>query len=77
MKKLVVDSSVILTLLNKERGYEAVESLLPDAVMSSVNIAELAGVLIARHGLPLAEVGEMLDRLIADIILFVEPHPAA
>lgn len=43
--KAVLDSSTLLAFINQENGFELVERYLPDAMMSSVNIAEVVAVL--------------------------------
>ena len=45
MNKAVLDSSALLAFINQENGSELVERYLPNAVMSSVNIAEVVAVL--------------------------------
>jgi ribonuclease VapC len=51
MSDCVLDASVILLLLHREPGSAKVERLLPGAIASSVNIAEVAGKL-AKSGMP-------------------------
>ena len=43
--KAVLGSSALLAFINQENGSEVVERYLPDAIMSSVNIAEVVAVL--------------------------------
>ena len=45
MNKAVLDSSALLAFINQEKGSEIVEKYLPNALMSSVNIAEVISVL--------------------------------
>lgn len=45
MNKAVLDSSALLAFINQENGSEEVEKYLPNAIMSSVNIAEVAAIL--------------------------------
>lgn len=45
-KKIVLDASALLALLQKENGFEQVEKRLPHAMMSSVNLSEVIAVLI-------------------------------
>ena len=45
MNKAVLDSSALLAFINQEKGSEVVEKHLPNALMSSVNIAEVIAVL--------------------------------
>ena len=48
MAKAVLDASAVLALLNDEPGAEAVAEVLDDAVMSTVNVAEVIGKLVER-----------------------------
>lgn len=45
MTGIVFDSSVVIAILKEESGYEAAERLLGQALISSVNIAEIAAYL--------------------------------
>lgn len=74
MSKLVVDSSVLLAFINKEIGSELAGKLLKDSVMSSVNVAECAAILTARHNIPIKEVRFIIDKLIGNIITYNEEH---
>jgi len=57
--KIVFDSSAILALLNEEAGKEMVSENLDRAVVSTVNIVEVATVLI-RKGLKSEEIFNLL-----------------
>ncbi|MGE3919632.1 MAG: type II toxin-antitoxin system VapC family toxin [Gammaproteobacteria bacterium] len=46
MSKIILDSSALLALLNEEAGHEMVQKILPNAIMSTVNIAESIACLI-------------------------------
>lgn len=46
MNKVVLDSSALLALIKNEVGADVVEPLLGRIVMSSLNVAEAAGILI-------------------------------
>ncbi len=48
MSEVVLDSSAVLALLFNEPGADAVAARLPDAVMSSVNLAEVLAKLADR-----------------------------
>lgn len=41
MAKIVFDSSAIIALFAKEKGYELIKKHMKDAIISSVNIAEV------------------------------------
>ena len=49
--RLVMDASAVLALIQEEPGAEVLGPLLPDAVISSVNVAEVVAKLV-RDGMP-------------------------
>ena len=59
---VVLDASALLALLHEEPGSELVEASLGNAVMSSVNWAEVSGLLQAR-GLPAGPLREIVEAL--------------
>lgn len=58
----VLDASALLAFLHREPGAEVVRSVLPRAVMSAVNLSEVASKLIDR-GMPVARTKAVLERL--------------
>lgn len=70
MSSVVLDASSLLTLINEEYGHEAIQQVLSDAVMSSVSLAEVASVLIAKHNVSKEEVSQIISELIKGIITF-------
>src|ERR1044071_2301064 len=69
MSKYVLDASAVLALLNQETGYDKVEAVLADSVMSAVNLCEVMGKLIDA-GLSEEEARESIDLLNIEIIGF-------
>lgn len=69
MSRVVLDASAVLALLQDEPGASEVERHLGQAVMSTVNWAEVAGVLDAR-GLPPAPVRLALEALGIEVEVF-------
>jgi PIN domain nuclease of toxin-antitoxin system len=69
MNKAVLDSSALLAFINQEKGAELVEKYLPNAVMSSVNIAEVAAVL-SQIGMPEDIIINIMNDLSIEIISF-------
>jgi len=65
----VLDASALLALLLDEPGGEKVRALLPDASISTVNLAEVVAH-YARNGASKAEIGEVLGPLPIDRIDF-------
>jgi PIN domain nuclease of toxin-antitoxin system len=70
MDSVILDSSALLALINKEPGFDAVREVLPNAVMSSVNVAEVAGILMARYNMSKHETGTIINELIKGVIAF-------
>lgn len=68
----VLDASALLALMNREPGYEQVEKLLPDACISSVNLSEVASVML-RLGAPIRDLKLALQGLLS-VIDFSEDH---
>lgn len=69
MKKIVIDSSAILALLNKEKGAEIVEKKLDGAIISSVNFSEVL-VVAARNGLDQEKLAALLKNIFPNIVDF-------
>lgn len=69
MSRVVLDASAVLALLQDEPGASEVERHLGRAVLSTVNWAEVAGLLDAR-GLPPAAVRSAVEALGIDIVAF-------
>ena len=66
MSRVVLDASAVLALLQDEPGASEVERHLGQAVISTVNWAEVAGALAAR-GLPPAPVRVAVEALGIDV----------
>jgi PIN domain nuclease of toxin-antitoxin system len=66
---MVFDASAVLALLNQEQGSEAIAALIPDAVISAVNLSEVIGKL-AEAGIPEANIQQILDHLNLEVIPF-------
>lgn len=68
VSSVVLDASALLALLNKEPGGEAVASFIPGAVISAVNLSEVAAKL-AEQGAP----WELIQPALDDLGLEVQP----
>lgn len=66
MARVVLDSSAVIALLKGEPGSEVVKSHLDGAMISAVNVQEVAMV-FGRKGMPFPKVREMIDALQLDI----------
>ncbi|MFB3828840.1 MAG: PIN domain-containing protein [Bryobacteraceae bacterium] len=62
-----LDASALLALLLNERGHEKVNAVLDNALVHSVNVAEVIGKLV-REGVPPAKAVEMVDALGLDVV---------
>ena len=62
MSEIVLDASSVLALLNAETGAAIVQEALPEAVISSVNLAEVV-TRLAAVGMPEAEIRETISML--------------
>jgi PIN domain nuclease of toxin-antitoxin system len=71
MSKVVLDASALLALLNAEKGAELVQEYLPEAVISSVNLAEVVTRLSAA-GMPDDEIRATLSLLGLETLSFDE-----
>jgi PIN domain nuclease of toxin-antitoxin system len=60
--QVVLDSSALLALLGDEPGADDVAALLPRAIMSVVNVAEVL-IVLARHGVARADAEEIVSQL--------------
>lgn len=69
MTSIILDASALLALIQNENGSEIVEKHLSNAVMSTVNISEVATLLV-KLGLPADEIGTMISSLVRRIVPF-------
>lgn len=74
--KTVVDASAVIAMLLEEPGYEVVEDVIAESIISAVNLAEVVAALCARDNSP-ESVQAIVDRLAipcvaADAALAVE-----
>ena len=71
MSAIVFDSSVVIAILKQERGFESAEELLSDALISTVNWAEVAPYL-ARNSVPRETIQEVLTSFPIQVVPFEE-----
>jgi PIN domain nuclease of toxin-antitoxin system len=71
VSKVALDASALLALLNDEEGGERVRELLPQALVSTVNLAEVITRLSLR-GMPGEQIREILTLLGLNLISFDE-----
>lgn len=69
MSKVIVDASALLALLRNEPGAHVVEELLGRIVMSSLNVSEVASVLLDSE-MSLPECEEIIFPLISHLVPF-------
>lgn len=68
MSKYILDASALLALFNSEPGSNEVEKILPDSIMSAVNVAEVIAELENKLNISLLEGREMIHASINRII---------
>ena len=71
MSAIVFDSSVVIAILNQERGFELAESALSKALISTVNLAEVATYL-AKNSVPSDTIREILASFPIQVLPFDE-----
>lgn len=76
MTKIVFDSSALIALLAKEKGYELVKNHMRDAIISTVNIAEVYKYCIETQKIPLNETRKIIKLLGIKIIDFDDDQAA-
>lgn len=69
-ESVIIDSSALVALINQEQGAEYVKQLLPNAVMSSINIAEVIGVMISQYSCTEDEIRDSINESIKAVIPF-------
>lgn len=69
MADVVLDASALLALLNAESGAESVAAVLPDAVVSAVNLSEVVAKL-AEAGMPEKAIRDALLALPLTVVPF-------
>jgi len=69
MSRVVLDASAVLALLNQEAGSDTIASLIPQAVISAVNLSEVIAKL-ADAGIPEASIHQILQHLNLEVIAF-------
>ncbi|MBE0685731.1 MAG: type II toxin-antitoxin system VapC family toxin [Anaerolineaceae bacterium] len=71
MTELILDASSILALLNSETGAEIVQQALPEAKISTVNLAEVV-TRLTLIGMSSAEIEQVLNLLGLESVAFDE-----
>jgi ribonuclease VapC len=71
MADIVLDASAVLALIHREAGAERVKAALPEALLGSVNLAEVVTKLVERR-MPPDDIAELLLDLDLDLHPFDE-----
>ena len=71
MSAIVFDSSVVIAILKQEPGFESAESSISDALISTVNMSEVATYL-ARNSVPKDTIQEVLASFPIQVVPFEE-----
>lgn len=69
MSEAVLDSSAVLALLLGEPGAEKIRDVLPGALLSTVNLAEVISKL-AERGMPITEAMQAIEAIGVEIVAF-------
>ncbi len=69
MSRVVFDASAVLALLNQEEGSDTIASLIPQAVISAVNLSEVIAKL-ADANIPEANIHQILKHLNLEVVAF-------
>jgi len=67
--KILLDTSAIIALIKKEKGYQIVDDILATSAISTVNFSELIAAL-AREGVSAEDIDSITENIIPDIIPF-------
>ena len=67
--KILLDTSAIIALIKKEKGYQVVDDILATSSISTVNFSELIAAL-AREGVSSEDIDEITENIIPYIIPF-------
>lgn len=70
-KPIVLDASALIASINEEKGAEKIDNHLPNAMISSVNLTEVASYHV-RKGMPMDEFSELLKDLSLNVIEYNE-----
>ena len=71
MSAIVFDSSVVIAILKQEQGFSTAEKSLSDALISTVNLAEVA-TYFARNSVPSNTIQEVLASFPIQVVPFDE-----
>ncbi len=69
-ENIILDASSLICVISYEHGWENVKKLLPKAIMSSVNIAEVAKFLVYDRQMEKEKVKTFVETLIYDSVIF-------
>ncbi len=71
MKKVILDASALIASIYQEKGFENVDEHLSSAVISAVNLSEVASYLV-KQGNSISEAQSLLKDLALEVIDFNE-----
>ncbi|NRB10155.1 MAG: type II toxin-antitoxin system VapC family toxin [Rickettsiaceae bacterium] len=69
--KKLLDTSAVISILQKESGYKLVEEIIASSAISAVNFSELVAVL-ARSSIPEKDIDKIITDIVPEIIPFSE-----
>ena len=68
--KVILDSSALIALITEETGHEIVQQVLPKAIMSSINVSEVAKYFLERQLFERHSLELLIKQLIAEVVPF-------
>lgn len=69
-ENIILDASSLICVIGYESGWESVKKLLPKAIMSSVNVAEVAKFLVYERQMEKEKIKTFVETLIYDSVVF-------
>lgn len=69
-RSVILDASALIALIAEEKGHEKVAAILPKAIMSSVNVAEVGTFAVKRYGINKEGVRDLIEQTIAEVVDF-------
>lgn len=69
-RSVILDASALIALIGQEAGWEKVAAVLPKAVMSSVNVAEVGTFAVKRYGVNKDGVRDLIEQTVPEVVDF-------
>ena len=69
-RSVILDASALIALIAQETGWEKVAAVLPKAMMSSVNVAEVGTFAVRKYGVNKEGVRELIEQTVPEVVDF-------